>query len=112
MTKNNRKITAAACLLLAFKFNEETHLSHSRECLKKLLRTLGVLVAGDSAVKDILRTEFEVYSALNFTLFLPMGSYESYFYHALSSKNLSLKNYLGERLAKLHLELKSLKQPS
>jgi Cyclin, N-terminal domain len=71
VNKTNRKLYAAVCVLLAFKFIEETHLDETRGKKKVLLDQLYHMDKNDLlTARMILEAEFSVYSYLNFSIHL------------------------------------------
>ena len=69
LNKTNRKLYAAVCVLLAFKFMEETHLDETRGKEKILLDQLYHMDKNDLLTAQmILEAEFSVYSYLHFTI--------------------------------------------
>ena len=74
INKTNRKLYASVCVLLAFKFSEETHLDEIKNSQKDLLDYLYRMDKHDLlTTKMIVENEFTVYSYLNFSMDL---SYE------------------------------------
>ena len=75
VNKSNRKLYAAGCVLLAFKFIEETHLDETRNMKDNLITQLYLMDKHDLlTTQSILEAEFSVYSYLNFSMHL---SYET-----------------------------------
>ena len=71
VNKENRKLYAAVCVLLAFKLIEETHLEEIKESKSQLMQQLYRMDKHDYlTARMILETEFSVYSYLNFSLHL------------------------------------------
>lgn len=78
--RNNRKLVAYTCVVLAFKFNEETHLSLSRLRLQMLVRSLCELDRKNSLKPtDIFKYEFEVYRKLRFNLHRDPAEFQEFF---------------------------------
>jgi hypothetical protein len=77
VNKTNRKLFAAVCLLLAFKFIEENHMDEIKLKKDKLFKELYHMDKHDLLTKKmILEAEFLVYSYLNFSIFLPYNDYK------------------------------------
>ena len=69
VNKTNRKLYAAVCVLLAFKFVEENHLLETKNNRKILLEELYHMDKHDLlTARMILEAEFSVYSYLNFSV--------------------------------------------
>jgi len=97
VVKQNRKLYSAACLLLAFKFMEETHSEDSKARMRYLIKALYRLDKKRIIeAKDILRAEFKVYSYLDFCLFVNIEDYQSDFLHTLDRIGNTPVKYLGE----------------
>ena len=92
VNKRNRKVFAAACVVIAFKFNEEVgdDFSGRMAALMKILR--GLDFKEILSVKDILRKEFCAFSELNFSLVI--GSNE----FAAALQDVSTSNYFKRDL--------------
>ena len=74
INKSNRKLYAAVCVLLAFKFIEENHLDETKNKKQILLDQLYHMDNREVlTTRMILEAEFSVYSYLNFSMNL---SYE------------------------------------
>lgn len=70
VNKKNRKLFAAVCILLAFKFIEENHLDEVKLKKEQLFKELYYMDKHDLLTKKILlEAEFCVYSYLNFSVF-------------------------------------------
>jgi hypothetical protein len=71
VNKINRKLYAAVCVLIAFKFIEETHLEETGRKMRELLTQLYRMDKNDLlTTKLILEAEFSVYAYLGFSLHL------------------------------------------
>ncbi|OMJ84310.1 hypothetical protein SteCoe_14594 [Stentor coeruleus] len=68
VNKINRKLYAAVCVYLAFKFMEETHLDETKNKKKLLLDHLYYMDKHDLPSKMIFKAELSVYAYLNFSL--------------------------------------------
>ena len=64
VSKLNRKLIAACCLLLAAKVNDPKEFDYT-ELLEEIDKEM------DVAPREVLASEFQVYAALDFVLFLP-----------------------------------------
>lgn len=90
VTKGNRKLYAAVCVLLAYKFEEETHLVASQSQMKVLVKGLhGVDKQDMLGQKSLFLAEFEVYVYLNFKLQLEYEQFEAHYQHILSRLSIS-----------------------
>jgi len=97
VNKSNRKLFASACVMLAYKFNEETHLSHSKKQLQNLVRGIHRLDTDDMLqAKEVCKAEFLVYTYLNFRLLLDREEYEINFRHTLDRLGYAPSDYLGK----------------
>lgn len=77
VNKSNRKLYGAVCILLAFKFNEETHLVESKLRLQQLMKAMQGLDKTDAlSASELKLVEFTVYSYLDFSLLLCVEEYE------------------------------------
>ncbi|RKP02121.1 hypothetical protein CXG81DRAFT_11156 [Caulochytrium protostelioides] len=63
VTKANRRVIAATCLLLAAKINEPRELNY-----RKINSAAGKIM--DISPKEIAKNEFSIYTSLSFSLFL------------------------------------------
>lgn len=78
VNKINRKLYAAVCILLSFKFIEETHLDEVKSMKEKMLNFFYQMDKHDLLTTQmILESEFRVYSYLNFSMHLAMGEIKS-----------------------------------
>ena len=69
VNKINRKLFAAACVLLAYKFLEENHVEEVKEKYKELISQLYHMDKKDLlTTKIIYEAEFTVYAYLNFSI--------------------------------------------
>lgn len=68
VNKINRKLYAAVCVYLSFKFIEETHLDETKTEKKLLLDHLYYMDKHDLPSKMIFKAELSVYAYLNFSL--------------------------------------------
>lgn len=104
VTKINRKLYAAVCVILAYKFNEETHLDGAKEQLNLLIKAITAMDKHDNlSVKDIMDTEFTVYSHLGFNLLIPLEEFQSNFLYTLNRLEISPQEYLGNSLGIIFL---------
>jgi hypothetical protein len=100
ITKYNRKLYGAICVLLAFKFNEETHLDECIERLKILMDTVYNMDKSDLLThKDLIRAEFHIYASLGFSLLLSVQEFEENFNHVISRLDVSPLEYLGRSIS-------------
>ena len=98
ITKNNRKLYAGVCVLLAFKFNEETHLEEAKQKKQQLMRALYEADKYDMLTPHYLHSaEFEVYFYLGFNLHLKLEMFQENFQHILARLRVSSKEYLGKK---------------
>ena len=87
--KVNRKLVGAVCLLLAAKINDPKELDYVKllEALEKIL---------DVTRKEVYANEFQVYSALDFTLFLPLDEISPHMNRILSdADNPEIEDYFA-----------------
>ena len=69
INKINRKLFAAACVLLAYKFIEETHIEDVKDKKKELISQLYSMDKKDLLTPQIIfEAEFTVYAYLNFSI--------------------------------------------
>lgn len=95
ITKSNRKLYGGCCLLLAYKFNEETHLEKAKHKLRKLMRAIYALDKNDILTpQDLINAEFKVYAALDFSLLRDVSEFSNGFLHVLSRLDTTPLRYL------------------
>jgi hypothetical protein len=95
ITKSNRKLYGGCCLLLAYKFNEETHLEKAKHKLRKLMRAIYALDKNDILTpQDLIHAEFKVYAALDFSLLRDVSEFSNGFLHVLSRLDTTPLKYL------------------
>lgn len=88
INKSNRKLYAVACVLLSFKFFEETHLDETKFKLISLLKKLKFISKNDlTSESNIFLAEFSVYSYLKFSLHLTPEEISENFAYVLSKLN-------------------------
>ncbi|KAF9899885.1 CDK5 and ABL1 enzyme substrate 1 [Linnemannia zychae] len=92
VTKENRKMIACVCLLLAYKVNEPKRSSGEFATLMKhMTKHMEV------SAKDIKENEFHVFSLLEFNLYLPRQEFLPHFEQILYRQDyLNVQEYLGE----------------
>ncbi|KAF9919858.1 CDK5 and ABL1 enzyme substrate 1 [Linnemannia zychae] len=92
VTKENRKMIACVCLLLAYKANEPKRSSGEFATLMKhMTKHMEV------SAKDIKENEFHVFSLLEFNLYLPRQEFLPHFEQILYRQDyLNVQEYLGE----------------
>ncbi|KAF9177868.1 CDK5 and ABL1 enzyme substrate 1 [Haplosporangium sp. Z 767] len=92
VTKENRKLMASVCLLLAYKVNEPKRPSGEFSVLmKQMTKHMEV------TVKDIKEHEFQVFSLLDFNLYLPRQEFLPHFEQILYRQDyINVQEYLGE----------------
>ncbi|KAF9094128.1 CDK5 and ABL1 enzyme substrate 1 [Mortierella sp. GBA35] len=92
VTKENRKMIACVCLLLAYKVNEPKRSSGEFATLMKYMTK-----HMDVSAKDIKESEFHVFSLLEFNLYLPRQEFLPHFEQILYRQDyLNVQEYLGE----------------
>lgn len=92
VTKENRKMIACVCLLLAYKVNEPKRSSGEFATLMKYMTK-----HMDVSAKDIKENEFHVFSLLEFNLYLPRQEFLPHFEQILYRQDyLNVQEYLGE----------------
>lgn len=96
VTKANRKLYGGCCLLLAYKFNEETHLEESKMKLQSLMAAIYALDKNDVlTTKDLNTAEFTVYASLEFSLKIEIPEFKASFLHILQRMETTPYRYLG-----------------
>ncbi|GJJ68543.1 hypothetical protein EMPS_00889 [Entomortierella parvispora] len=92
VNKENRKLMACVCLLLAYKVNEPKRPSGEFATLMKTM-TKHMYVS----VKDIKEHEFQVFSLLEFNLYIPRQEFLPHFEQILYRQDyINVQEYLGE----------------
>ncbi|KAJ2408795.1 hypothetical protein J3F80_001803 [Coemansia sp. RSA 2526] len=88
--KDNRKLVAAVCLLLALKINESREVSISRS-LQAIQRRFEV------STNSILDHEFSVFAELDFSLWVPCREFMPHFLRMFEAAGIhrTLSDYLG-----------------
>ncbi|XP_053992592.1 uncharacterized protein LOC128883832 isoform X2 [Hylaeus volcanicus] len=90
--KGIRKILAAACLLLSYKFNQDL-LDNQ---LSELIVAVQTLDRQDNLkAQDIFSMEFTVFALIEFNLQVPFSKIKSHLNEYLTSKNISLADQYG-----------------
>eukprot|EP00479_Gromia_sphaerica_P006713 TRINITY_DN1999_c0_g1_i1.p1 TRINITY_DN1999_c0_g1~~TRINITY_DN1999_c0_g1_i1.p1 ORF type:complete len:122 (+),score=7.78 TRINITY_DN1999_c0_g1_i1:96-461(+) len=92
MWKTNRKLVAAVCYLIAFKFNEPIVLNKDKERFSTFLRCLSKTF--EVRRTDILRAEFQVFVKLKFDLHVKVAAILPHFERLLRSRDLTPVEYL------------------
>jgi len=96
ITKYNRKLYAAVCALLAYKFYEETHLNGSKDKQEALIKAFKEMDTHDTLeIKDIMNAEFEVYASLGFNLLIPIEEFQKNFLYTLKRLEVTPQEYMG-----------------
>ncbi|KAF9430114.1 CDK5 and ABL1 enzyme substrate 1 [Entomortierella beljakovae] len=92
VTKENRKLIACVCLLLAYKVNEPKRPAGEFNALmKQMTKYMDVIT------KDIKDHEFQVFSLLEFNLYLPRQEFLPHFEQILYRQDyINVQEYLGE----------------
>jgi len=97
ITFDNIKLYGGICVLLAYKFNEETHLNVAKEQLRLIVKAVCNIEKNQILqTKEIAKWEFKVYSYLCFSLLLDPDEYESSFNYILGRLNVTAEEYLSE----------------
>ncbi|KAF9423622.1 CDK5 and ABL1 enzyme substrate 1 [Podila epigama] len=92
VTKENRKMMACACLLLAYKVNEPKRPPGEFTALMKTMNK-----HMDVSVKDIKENEFQVFSLLDFNLYIARQEFLPHFEQILYRQDyINVQEYLGE----------------
>ncbi|KAG0313476.1 CDK5 and ABL1 enzyme substrate 1 [Dissophora globulifera] len=92
VTKENRKLMACVCLLLAYKVNEPKRSPGEFTTLMKHMSK-----HMDVSAKDIKEHEFQVFGLLDFNLYLPRQEFLPHFEQILYRQDyLNVQEYLGE----------------
>ncbi|KAF9105854.1 CDK5 and ABL1 enzyme substrate 1 [Mortierella sp. AM989] len=92
VTKENRKLIACVCLLLAYKVNEPKRPPGEFNALMKQMTKFMDVIA-----KDIKEHEFQVFSLLEFNLYLPRQEFLPHFEQILYRQDyINVQEYLGE----------------
>ncbi|KAF9936487.1 CDK5 and ABL1 enzyme substrate 1 [Mortierella alpina] len=92
VTKENRKLIACVCLLLAYKVNEPKRPPGEFIVLMKHMSK-----HMDVSAKDIKEHEFQVFSLLEFNLYLPRQEFLPHFEQILYRQDyINVQEYLGE----------------
>ncbi|CAG9334079.1 unnamed protein product [Blepharisma stoltei] len=96
ITKANRKLYGAICVLLAYKFNEESHLDDNKDQINTIIKFVGSMDKhGLLQHKHISRIEFEVYAHLNFSLLLKYEEFKEEFLYTLCRMGITFDDYIG-----------------
>ena len=101
VTKTNRRLSMAVCLLLAFKMNETVN-SHFSQNLTRLLDFIDQ--EWHVSRKELFEAEFGAYIHLNFSLHLPAAHLFVMCTRLLRLVNKSLSDYLGEEMSRVYTE--------
>ncbi|KAF9365119.1 CDK5 and ABL1 enzyme substrate 1 [Mortierella sp. NVP85] len=92
VTKENRKLMACVCLLLAYKVNEPKRPPGEFTALMKQMTKYMYVTA-----KDVKEHEFQVFSLLDFNLYLPRQEFLPHFEQILYRQDyINVQEYLGE----------------
>ncbi|KAG0025053.1 CDK5 and ABL1 enzyme substrate 1 [Podila clonocystis] len=92
VTKENRKLMACVCLLLAYKVNEPKRPPGEFAALMKMMTK-----HMDVSAKDIKEHEFQVFSLLDFNLYIARQEFLPHFEQILYRQDyLNVQEYLGE----------------
>ncbi|RHZ81166.1 hypothetical protein Glove_123g39 [Diversispora epigaea] len=89
VTKYNRRLIGATCLLLASKVNEPMGMSYS-PLLESLHKHL------ELTTKEITEQEFSVFSSLDFELYLPPSEFMPHFDRIFNMLGNNAQDYLGD----------------
>ncbi|CAG9332690.1 unnamed protein product [Blepharisma stoltei] len=97
ITKLNRKLYGAICVLIAYKFNEESHLEANRDQIKILIKLAYSMDKHNLLQhKSLSKVEFEVYAHLNFSLLLKYEEFQEEFSYILGRMDTSFNVYMGD----------------
>eukprot|EP00754_Rhynchopus_humris_P010327 Rhum_TRINITY_DN14144_c16_g1::Rhum_TRINITY_DN14144_c16_g1_i1::g.70823::m.70823 len=94
VTKANRKLVAAVCCVLAFKFWESDASGSSKE-LAGLLSDL--VEHFDVPRKRILQAEFKIYALLNFDLLVPLKLAKPHFHRLLALYSITYEEFFSKK---------------
>lgn len=94
MSKSNRKLYMAACLLLAAKFNEPKASDAMKLVIKKILEEVDQVHSIPS--REVLTAEFTVYAQLSFSLHVPLSEIQPHFTRLLKLIESNPRKYLDE----------------
>ncbi|CAG9310290.1 unnamed protein product [Blepharisma stoltei] len=91
------KLYGGICVLLAYKFNEETHLDIAKEQLRLIIKAVCNIDKNENLqTREIAKWEFKVYSHLSFSLLLDPDEYEGSFNYILGRLHVTAEEYLTE----------------
>lgn len=107
ITKSNRRLAIATCLVLAFKWNEPL-VGAATDRLPALLQWIERVWYTSPA--QVFRAEFGAFSLLNFGLHVPLAHVQSHFFRIVKSIDIPPKTYLGEPMLREFLEQAALEQ--
>ncbi|KAJ3163068.1 hypothetical protein HDU86_002237 [Geranomyces michiganensis] len=98
VSKETRRLVAAACLLLAAKVNDPKEVDYT-----KLLDTFEKVL--DISRKDVLANEFIIYTALEFTLYIPLWEVMPHLERIIeaSASHKTIDEYVGENHFFIHV---------
>lgn len=105
VTKSNRRLSMAVCLLLAFKFNEQ-HILSSAAHVKKRLGELFEFFDDEWELtkKQVLDAEFGAYVQLGFSLHFPSRHIYLVYTRLLKLVGKKSNPYLGEEMTHLYVQ--------
>ena len=96
VNKKNRKLFAAVCVLIAFKFIEEHHLDEVKTKKEMLFKEFYHMDKHDLLTKKmILEAEFCVYSYLNFSVFRPFDEIKETLLYIQHSFGVRIRNSIS-----------------
>lgn len=108
ITKTNRRLAIAVCLVLAYKWQERGLQGAASDRLPALLQWIDRVWYASAA--QIFQAEFGAFSLLNFGLHVPLAHVSSHFFRILKALELPPKHYLGEGMLQLFLEQAALEE--
>ncbi len=105
ITKYNRYLTMAVCMLLAYKFNEASEVSkQSTDEVRNRLKRMFQYIDHEWEVsrQDIYDAEFGAYVKLEFTLHVPCQHAFLVYTRLLKLINKSSRSYLGDEMSEFY----------
>jgi hypothetical protein len=96
VTKQNRKLVAAACLFLAYKFNYEGGGSNREKNFSQFWESVEENLTVPK--KQVIKFEFQVFAWLDFELNVPINDIYPHMRRLLNDQGLKVVEYIGEDL--------------
>ncbi|KND04084.1 uncharacterized protein SPPG_01526 [Spizellomyces punctatus DAOM BR117] len=98
VSKETRRLVAAVCLFLAAKVNDPKEVNYT-----KLLETMEKVL--DVAPKEVMANEFPIYTALEFTLFVPLWEVMPHLERIIdaSASHNTIEDYIENKTFFMHL---------